>query len=89
MNPYSCEKTISISSPIPIPNQPKLTYKELGLTHTSFDPSKMTPPNYFMEKLSKRMDSYYSSSLLSSKSSPSQSPNTSPIISQPTSLLVE
>ena len=33
---------------------------ELSLNHTFFDPSKMSPPNNFMDKLIKRMDTYYS-----------------------------
>lgn len=33
---------------------------ELSLNNTFFDPSKMSPPNSFMDKLIKRMDTYYS-----------------------------
>jgi hypothetical protein len=33
---------------------------ELSLNNTFFDPSKMSPPNNFMDKLIKRMDTYYS-----------------------------
>ena len=79
---YNKSSSIPISIPISIPtqNQPKLTYKELGLTHTCFDPSKMTPPNYFMDKLAKRMDTYYSSNMPSSNnSSRSSSPTPSKI----------
>jgi hypothetical protein len=36
--------------------------KELTLNHNFIDPSKMSPPNSFMEKLIKRMDNYYSPS---------------------------
>jgi|AntAceMinimDraft_9_1070365.scaffolds.fasta_scaffold489800_1 hypothetical protein len=72
MNSSTYEKTISIS--IPIKNQPKMTYKELGLTNTCFDPSKMSPPNYFMDKLAKRMDTYYSSRTASPTSSRPSSP---------------
>ena len=34
--------------------------KELSLNQNFIDPSKMSPPNSFMEKLMKRMDNYYS-----------------------------
>ena len=34
--------------------------KELSLNHNFIDPTKMSPPNTFMDKLAKRMDSYYS-----------------------------
>lgn len=48
---------------IPLPIQ-KSSYndncKELSLNHTFIDPSKMSPPNSFMDKLMKRMDNYYS-----------------------------
>lgn len=54
---YIYEKTVPI-----IINKPhtKDINKELSLTHTCIDPAKMTPPNYFMEKLHSRMESYYS-----------------------------
>lgn len=34
--------------------------KELSLNNNFIDPSKMSPPNSFMEKLMKRMNNYYS-----------------------------
>ena len=30
-----------------------------SLNETTIDPSKMSPPNFFMDKLQKRMDKYY------------------------------
>ena len=57
MNKYTPEKTI------PIPIKPTTTINnsnELGLNVTVNDPSKMSPPDFFMEKLMKRMDNYYS-----------------------------
>lgn len=33
---------------------------ELSLNTSFFDPSKMSPPNNFIEKLQLRMDNYYS-----------------------------
>ena len=52
------ERTISI--PIPLKKTSSFENKELSLTHTCIDPSKMSPPNSFMDKLVKRMDNYYS-----------------------------
>ena len=60
MNKYTPEKSI------PIPIKPTTTAttinnsNELGLNVTVNDPSKMSPPDFFMEKLMKRMDNYYS-----------------------------
>ena len=34
--------------------------KELSLNQSFIDPTKMSPPNTFMDKLAKRMDTYYS-----------------------------
>ena len=42
--------------------------KELSITPSFIDPSQMSPPNSFMEKLIKRMDSYYSPTNKSHKS---------------------
>ena len=42
--------------------------KELSLNQSFIDPSKMSPPNSFMEKLIKRMDCYYSPTNKSEKS---------------------
>jgi len=36
------------------------TNSELSLNHAVIDPSKMTPPNNFMDTLMKRMGNYYS-----------------------------
>ena len=57
MNSYIHEKTqpIILKKVLTIENN-----SELGLNHTCFDPSKMSPPNSFMDKLMKRMDNYYS-----------------------------
>lgn len=52
------ERSISI----PIQKTESFENKELSLNHTFIDPSKMSPPNSFMDKLAKRMDSYYSPS---------------------------
>ena len=55
MNKYTPEKTI------PIPIKPTTTINnsnELGLNVTVNDPSKMSPPDFFMEKLMKRMDNF-------------------------------
>jgi|LauGreDrversion4_2_1035121.scaffolds.fasta_scaffold01153_16 hypothetical protein len=49
---------------IPLPanqHKPETKHTELSLNYTFIDPSKMTPPNSFMEKLQYRMESYYSS----------------------------
>ena len=48
---------------IPVPLQKTQSFencKELSLNQNFIDPSKMSPPNSFMEKLMKRMDNYYS-----------------------------
>ena len=58
METCAYEKTIAI--PIPITKTSSFENKELSLTHTCIDPSKMSPPNSFMDKLAKRMDQYYS-----------------------------
>jgi hypothetical protein len=58
MNTPVYERTISI--PIPLKKTSSFENKELSLTHTCIDPSKMSPPNSFMDKLVKRMDNYYS-----------------------------
>jgi hypothetical protein len=59
MNSYIHEKT----QPIPLKKVSSFeTTSELSLNHTFFDPSKMSPPNSFMDKLMKRMDNYYSPS---------------------------
>ena len=69
MNTFAYEKTVPIQIPIPIQNISSIKHKELGLNHTCIDPSKMTPPNNFMDKLVKRMDSYYSTVNYSSRPS--------------------
>jgi len=66
MNKYIPEKSI------PIPIKPTTTTttnnsNELGLNVTVNDPSKMSPPDFFMEKLMKRMDNYYSPKECSSR----------------------
>jgi hypothetical protein len=59
------------SNPIKIPqkstslNSP--TNNEHALNYMFNDPSKMTPPNYFMDKLIMRMENYYDSSSYDSK----------------------
>ena len=54
---YTHERTI----PLPIQKSSSNdNCKELSLNHTFIDPSKMSPPNIFMDKLMKRMDNYYS-----------------------------
>ena len=58
MTGYIYERTI----PIPISKTIISTEKskELSLKHNLIDPSKMSPPDNFMEKLMQRMDNYYS-----------------------------
>lgn len=59
MNSYINEKT----QPRPIPLKKMSSFEsnsELSLNHAVIDPSKMSPPNNFMETLMKRMDNYYS-----------------------------
>ena len=54
---YTHERTI----PLPIQKSSSNdNCKELSLNHTFIDPSKMSPPDSFMDKLMKRMDNYYS-----------------------------
>jgi hypothetical protein len=60
MNTIAYEKTVPIQIPNPTQNISSIKHKELGLNHTRIDPSKMSPPNNFMDKLVKRMESYYS-----------------------------
>lgn len=56
MDSYIHEKT----QPIPLKNVSSFeNSSELSLNHTFFDPTKMSPPNSFMDKLIKRMDTYY------------------------------
>jgi len=69
MNTLAYEKTVPIQIPNPIQNNSSIKHKELGLNHTCIDPSKMTPPNNFMDKLVKRIDSYYSTVNYSSRPS--------------------
>ncbi len=53
--------THEITIPLPIQKSSSNdNCKELSLNHTFIDPSKMSPPNSFMDKLMKRMDTYYS-----------------------------
>jgi len=56
----TCEYEKTIAVPIPIKKTSSFETKELSLNHTCIDPSKMSPPNRFMDKLAKRMDNYYS-----------------------------
>ncbi len=55
-NNYIPEKTL----PIAIKQPTIINSNELSLNQSFNDPSKMTPPDNFMEKLMKRMDVYYS-----------------------------
>ena len=57
MDSYTYERSVPI-----VINSPKNSEygKELGLNTTNIDPFKMSPPNTFMNKLTKRMDTYYS-----------------------------
>ena len=50
------EQTIAI----PIQKISSFENKELSLNTTSIDPTTMSPPNDFMNKLVKRMGTYYS-----------------------------
>ena len=59
------ERTIAIV--IPIQKITSFENKVLSLNTTSNDPTTMTPPNDFMNKLVKRMDSYYSPTNASSR----------------------
>ena len=45
---------------IPLKKTNSYESRELSLNTSYIDPSKMSPPNDFMEKLMKRMDNYYS-----------------------------
>ena len=59
MNSYINERT----QPCPIPLKKLSSFEsksELSVNHAVIDPSKMSPPNNFMETLMKRMDNYYS-----------------------------
>lgn len=56
MDNYICE----IPSPIPMQKTSSFENKKLGLNHTNNDPTKLSPRNVFMDKLAKRMDTYYS-----------------------------
>jgi hypothetical protein len=59
MNSYIHEKTQQI--PLKKTSSFESTHTH-GLNHIFIDPSKMSPPNTFMDKLIKRMDDYYSPS---------------------------
>ena len=57
MDKYTPEKSV----PIPIKQTSTVSNSnELSLNQSFNDPSKMSPPDNFMEKLIKRMDVYYS-----------------------------
>jgi len=56
----SCSTTYERSVIIPIQKTSSFENKELSLNHNFIDPTKMSPPNSFMAKLTKRMDNYYS-----------------------------
>lgn len=57
MDKYTPEKSV----PIPIKQTSTVSNSnELSLNLTVNDPSKMSPPDFFMEKLMKRLDNYYS-----------------------------
>ena len=60
MDNSMCDRTIAIAIPIPIQKTSSFENKELSLNTTSIDPTTMSPPNNFMNKLVKRMDTYYS-----------------------------
>ena len=61
MNSYINEK--SQPQPIPLIKVSSFeTNSQLSLNHAVIDPSKMSPPNNFMDNLMKRMDNYYSPS---------------------------
>ena len=48
---------------VPIPLKKNNSFdncKELSLNQSFIDPTKMSPPNIFMDKLTRRMDTYYS-----------------------------
>jgi len=51
MDNFSYEKTIAIT--IPLTKISSFENKELGLNHTCIDPSKVSPPNSFMDKIGK------------------------------------
>jgi hypothetical protein len=53
---YIHEKAV----PIPLKKTTSFENKELSLNQNFIDPTKMSPPNTFMDKLTKRMDNYYS-----------------------------
>jgi hypothetical protein len=57
------EQTIAI----PIQKTSSFENKELSLNTISNDPTSMSPPNDFMNKLVKRMGSYYSPTNTSSR----------------------
>ena len=57
MNSYIHEKTQQI--PLKKVSSFEST-SEHSLNHIFIDPSKMSPPNTFMDKLMKRLDHYYS-----------------------------
>lgn len=49
------------SSPIPLKKVSSFeSCKELSLNHNIIDPTKMSPPNIFLDKLKQRIDCYYS-----------------------------
>ena len=52
---------------IPIQKTSSFENKELSLNTTSIDPTTMSPPNDFMNKLVKRMGNYYSPTNTSSR----------------------
>ena len=52
---------------IPIQKTSSFENKELSLNTTSIDPTTISPPNDFMNKLVKRMGSYYSPTNASSR----------------------
>lgn len=52
---------------IPIQKTSSFENKELSLNTTSIDPTTMSPPNDFMNKLVKRMGNYYSPTNASSR----------------------
>ena len=63
MDSYMHELTIAI----PIQKTNSFENKELSLNTTSIDPTTMSPPNDFMNKLVKRMGNYYSPTNASSR----------------------
>lgn len=63
------EQIIGVERSYPIKINQSKCISERSLNETNIDPSKMSPPNNFMDKLHKRMDRYYTHTMSSSKDS--------------------